>query len=230
MNAQPFQFYSTAHFPCSYLPGKVARNCVIDTSFAMDSEVYSELIKYGFRRSGTQVYRPQCTPCKECISTRIPVDTFSRSRSQKRNWKNNQDLTVAVNNSGFKKEYADLYESYIKGRHGTTQTDGVEHFFESQWCNTEYLEFYAGSQLLAVAVIDVLEYELSAVYTLFDPTLGSKRGLGTYAILWEIEYTKQLGKQYLYPGYWISESAKMNYKSKFKPIEGYKDGYWTDIL
>lgn len=226
---EPIQFFSTANFPCSYLAGRIAKNCVIDPDFSMNNQVYAELIRSGFRRSGTQVYRPQCLPCKECISTRIPVHEFSLSRSQKRTVRNNKDLKVVINTAGFKPIYQGLYDLYLEERHNNNESEGIDSFFESQWCNTHYLEFYDHKMLLGVAVIDVLFDEVSAVYTLFDPELGGKRSLGTYAVLWMIEYAKKLDKSYVYPGYWIQNCNKMNYKSRFQPLEGYYDGQWIAI-
>ncbi len=226
---EAMQFFSTGNFPCSYLPGRIARNCVIDPQFLMDTAVYSNLIKSGFRRSGTQVYRPQCLPCTECVSTRIPVVDFMLSRSQKRTLKNNKDLIVKVNKDGFKQEYLSLYDQYLQVRHNNENSEGVEDFFESDWCNTHYIEFYEEDQLLGVAVVDVLTDEVSAVYTLFDSDQGSKRSLGTFAVLWQVEYAKKLGKSYVYPGYWIKDCQKMNYKSRFQPLEGFFDGRWMPI-
>lgn len=223
------QFFSTGNYPCSYLPGKIARNCVIDPQFDMDDVVYSSLIKSGFRRNGAQVYRPQCQPCTECVSTRIPVDSFELSRSQKRTLKNNADLIVKINTSGFKQEYLPLYNVYLSERHENDDSEGVEEFFESGWCNTHYIEFYDKHQLVSVAVVDVLMDEISAVYTLFDNKESGKRSLGTFAVLWQISYAKKLGKDYVYPGYWIEDCAKMSYKSRFQPIEGFFDGHWMPI-
>ncbi len=228
-STQSLPFFSTGQFPCSYLPGRIARNCVIDPQFPMDTAVYSDLIKSGFRRSGSQVYRPQCLPCKECISTRIPVDAFHPSRSQRRNLKMNRDLQVTINPSGFKDVYLPLYERYLEERHNSDNVEAVEAFFESGWCQTHYIEFYENGQLLGVAVVDVLPTELSAVYTLFDTNKGSKRSLGTYAVLWQIEYAKKLGKSHVYPGYWIKDCHKMNYKSRFQPLQGFYDGRWIHI-
>ena len=226
---EALQIFSTGNFPCSYLPGRIARNCVIDPQFDMSSSVYSSLIKSGFRRSGTQVYRPQCQPCAECISSRIPVDTFKPSRSQKRTLKKNQDLVVRVNTARFKDIYSPLYDQYLLSRHGSIHSDGVEDFFESAWCNTHYVEFYEKKLLIGVAVVDVLSDEISAVYTLFDPEKGGRRSLGTFAILWQIQYAQELGKTHVYPGYWIKDCGKMNYKSNFQPLEGYFDGRWLAI-
>lgn len=223
------QLFSTAQFPCAYLAGKVARNTVIDPDFKMQSNIYSQLMKSGFRRSGAQVYRPQCQPCKECISTRIPVNSFRFSKSQRRNVKKNSDLTVVINKGDYKPAYQALYAEYLQSRHDSDDSDDVQEFFEAEWCSVYYVEFLDNDRLLGVAVIDVLESGVSSVYTFFSPSEGSQRGLGAYAILWQIDYAKKNNIEYVYPGYWIENCSKMNYKSKYRPIEGYFDGIWSPI-
>src|SRR5438132_20545 len=69
---------------------------------------------------------------------------------------------------------------------------------------------------------------LSSVYTFYEP---DRRGAsyGTYNVLWQIEQCRRLGLPYLYLGYWIRESPKMAYKSKFEPIEGFIGGTWRRL-
>ena len=226
---QPLKIYPTALHACSYLPSVIARNAVIDPSFPMSPSVYDYLIRSGFRRSGQQVYKPYCQSCSKCKTTRIGVSEFKASRSQRRNWKANQDLVIVINNGDFKEEYLPLYADYLEARHDSTDYAGVDEFLGSDWCDTEFIEFYDNDVLIGVATIDVLESGLSAVYTFFDPTIGHKRGLGIFAVLWEIEYAKKLGLDYVYPGYWIEECKKMNYKTQYQPIEGLIDGHWKHL-
>ena len=79
-----------------------------------------------------------------------------------------------------------------------------------------------------MAVFDALPQGLSAVYTFYDSEYA-KRGLGTYAILQLIQRTKEIKLPYLYLGYWIEASQKMNYKANFKPIEGYLGKTWQTL-
>lgn len=223
------KIYSTTSLPCPYLPDRLSRNGVVDCSNHDPKETYDYLIRKGFRRNSHVIYRPFCEPCTQCISTRILTSQFTLSRSQKRSFKSNQDLEVIVNRSGFKQSYQTLYETYIASRHEETNADGAEEFFQTDWCNTLYAEFYSNAVLIGVAVIDEVEDGLSAVYTFFDPDEGSKRGIGTYAILWQINYAKQLEKPYVYLGYWIEKCQKMSYKNKFQPLEGYIQGEWIRI-
>src|SRR5690606_42078991 len=90
------------------------------------------------------------------------------------------------------------------------------------------LEFRLKERLIAIAVIDLLDDGLSAIYTFYDPD-HSDRSLGTYAILWQIEEVRRRGDEYLYLGYWIKQCQKMAYKTKFRPIEMMTNDRWVRI-
>lgn len=226
--------YITAVHPCPYLPDHQAVNLLVDPCYNMTSELYGRLLESGFRRSGSDVYRPHCKGCSACVSSRIPVDDFIMSRSQRRNWQHNQDLQVVINRGSFKPEYGELYRRYIHHRHsgGGMDTDSISTFagfLLTRWCKTALVEFHDQERLLAVAAVDELHSGLSSVYTFFDPDEGESRGLGTFAVLWQIEQARQLGLPFVYPGYWIAESPKMRYKTRFQPIEGLVNGGWVKL-
>ncbi len=235
----PLKIYPTGMHPCSYLPGLIARNAVVDPDYEMTPDIYDYLIKSGFRRSGEQVYRPYCHTCEECVTTRIPVASFKRSRSQKRNWNLNKDLVVKINHDGFRDEYLPLYQRYLMSRHESKDFEGVEKFLVADWCDIQFIEFYSVNEnnneensheeiLIGVAVIDAVKSGFSAVYTFFDPEVDN-RSLGVYAILWQIEYAKNHDLEYVYPGFWIKDCRKMNYKTRFQPIEGLIKGNWVSL-
>lgn len=227
--------YITAVHPCPYLPEREAVNLLVDPCFSMTTKLYARLLDSGFRRSGTDVYRPHCKTCTSCVSTRIPVEHFKPNRSQQRTKQRNRDLQVHINRGeGFKPEYGELYRQYINQRHkgGGMETDSMETFagfLLSRWSATLLVEFRDGDDLLAVATVDETPNGLSSVYTFFAPEIGEKRGLGTYAVLWQIDYARERGLPYVYPGYWIAESPKMNYKTRFQPIEGLRNGVWERL-
>lgn len=230
---QPLKIFPTGMHPCSYLPGLIARNAVVDPEFEMTPKVYDYLIQNGFRRSGEQVYRPYCNTCEECVTTRIPVDEFKRSRSQKRTWKQNQDLLVEVHHGSFKDAYLPLYRRYLETHHASTDFQGVEKFLQADWCDIQYIEFYTvdndQKNLIGVAVTDVIASGFSAVYTFFDPQHSARRSLGVYAVLWQVEYAKEQKLEYVYPGFWIKDCRKMNYKTRYQPIEGLQRGKWLRL-
>ncbi len=231
---QSLKIFSTGMHPCSYLPDLVARNAVVDPDYHMTPEVYDYLIQNGFRRSGEQVYRPYCHTCEACIATRIPVNKFTKNKSQRRNWKRNSDLSVEINSTGFRQEYLPLYQRYLESRHESQDYEGVESFLLADWCDIDFYEFYAKDEqgnkhLIGVAVTDVIKSGLSAVYTFFEPEEGNKRGLGVYAVLWQIEQARQQQLLFVYPGFWIKDCRKMNYKTRYQPIEGLVNGNWVTL-
>lgn len=230
MTATGVKFFSTTAHPCSYLEGEQAITLFADPKSRMDGRLYSELSDLGFRRSGNYVYRPHCNHCNACVPVRLPVARFEANRQQQRIWKRNADVTVRVMAPGFREDHYALYERYITERHSDgdmypPSEEQFNSFLTSEWSDTRFYEFRAGEQLLAVAVCDVLEDGLSAVYTFFDPD-EARRSLGAYAILWQIGETRRLGLSSLYLGYWIKQCQKMSYKIAYRPIELLINNEW----
>jgi arginine-tRNA-protein transferase len=229
----PLLFYVTPPERCAYLPARESVNVFADPRARMNTALYGRLIDKGFRRSGSHLYRPQCPGCNACIPTRIPVARFAPSRSQRRTWKINSDLRVNALTEAYRADHFALYRRYQRGRHAGGEMDNPTlqsylDFMRCPWADTSLVEFRRGGALLAVAVCDRLAQGLSAVYTFFDPH-EQRRGLGTYAILWQIEETRRRGLPYVYLGYWIANNLKMNYKTRFRPIEGLIDGQWRAL-
>jgi leucyl-tRNA---protein transferase len=227
------QFYLTSPYPCSYLEGREARSQVATPAHLIGSSVYSRLIQAGFRRSGHYTYRPHCSGCNRCVPVRVNANTFQPSRSQRRCQSLNHRLTVKNQPLEFNAEHFDLYRRYQRMRHaggGMDQDDSEQYsqFLLSSQVTSTLVEFREGEKLVMVSLVDEVEDGLSAVYTFFDPELG-RRGLGTYAILWQIQQARVLGLPYVYLGYWIAESKKMSYKSNFRPLQTLRDSKWTEI-
>ncbi|GFO77026.1 leucyl-tRNA---protein transferase [Bathymodiolus platifrons methanotrophic gill symbiont] len=218
---------------CSYLDDLSAQFAYIHPDFSLNTDFYSQLISQGFRRSGDHAYKPYCTTCKKCIPARLAVQDFHPSRQQRRTLKKNADIEINIKPAKFEQAHYDLYQRYQLSRHtdgGMTNTteENYINFLSSDWCNTLFIEFSCNNELAGVAVVDLLDNALSAVYTFFDPRF-SARSLGVYAVLWQIDHAKSLGLEWLYLGYWIENCQKMSYKINYQPLQGLVDNQWRAI-
>lgn len=226
--------YLTAPYPCSYLPGVEARSQVATPSLLITTPVYSELVRHGFRRSGTFTYRPRCDACHACVPARVVVDGFVPNRSQERSCKRHADLKASLHALNDKPEYFELYRRYQAARHrdGGMDDDSPEQyrsFLLQSHVDTMLVEFREAGVLRMVSVIDVLSDGLSAVYTFYDPEVP-RASYGVYNVLWQIELCRKLELPYLYLGYWIRDSRKMAYKANYRPLQGLVEGEWQTIL
>lgn len=223
-------FFLSQPHECGYFPKRSAMSLFADPDHAQAFDAYQRLIALGFRRSGRTIYRPQCLGCRACTPLRIDATRFQPNRSQRRNWSRNADIGVRETPSRYDPEHFAIYKAYIAARHANGGMDNpTPSDYEKFLClgipETMCYEFRVGEKLIGVAFVDVLEDAMSAVYTFFDPN-ESHRGLGTYAILWQIKAVATLNKTWLYLGYWIKDCSKMVYKQAFRPAQVLVDGRW----
>jgi len=226
---QPFdpnrlQFYLTIPSPCPYLPGRMERKIFTQLDPLSGPHLNNYLTHAGFRRSQNVIYRPACESCRECRSLRIQTSEFSASKNFKRLIKNNSDIRRYHRESIATQEQFELLHRYLNSRHaggGMSDMDFMRYEMMVEECSaeTEIIEYRnTENTLIACVLIDRLIDGLSMVYSFFAPE-EHKRSLGNLMILDHIERCQQLDLSYLYLGYWVEGSPKMDYKARFKPCE-----------
>lgn len=234
LQLKDLKLYSTSSHPCSYLDDQSARTLFVDPEASISSEQHTRLSQLGFRRSGSHYYIPFCDNCQACVPCRVIVNDFSPGRTFRRILKRNEDLTIRQVYSIATREHYDLYERYINTRHRdgdmfpATQ-DQYYSFLINSCSTTSYYQINLNASMAGIIINDVLDDGLSAVYTFFDPDM-SDRSLGTFAVLWQIEKAREMKLDHLYLGYWIKQSNKMNYKSRYRPLQLLTNGSWKTLL
>jgi leucyl-tRNA---protein transferase len=231
------QFFITAAGPCPYLPGRMERKVFTHLVGPDSKQLNSQLSQGGFRRSQNIAYRPACDGCSACVSVRVPVQSFDWSKGFRRTLKRNEDITSAVIPAKARNEHYSLFRTYIDHRHGEGgMADMTVLDFAAMVDDTlvdsriiEYrvpTAYQPGGELIAAVLVDLLNDGVSLIYSFYDPEL-EKRSLGTFIILDMIRRTARLGLPYVYLGFWIRESHKMHYKSRFLPQERLGPNGWS---
>ena len=231
------QFFITAPSPCPYLPGRVERKVFTHLVGQDARSLNTQLSQGGFRRSQNIAYRPACDGCAACVSVRVPVNTFDLTRGFRRNLRGNDDIESTVVKSQATSEHYSLFRSYIDSRHsdGGMADMTVLDFsamVDDNFVDSRLVEYRVRSEteargrLVASVLIDILGDGISMIYSFYDPG-EARRGLGTFMILDNMARVKRLGLPYLYLGYWVRGSRKMDYKARFLPQERLTAEGWS---
>ncbi|MDO5647952.1 arginyltransferase [Paracoccus sp. (in: a-proteobacteria)] len=228
------QFYVTAPQPCPYLHGRAERK--LFTALQGDNAVSlnNTLSRQGFRRSQNVLYRPSCESCVACMSARIRVADFTPSRTQAKLMRRNAGVQRLVTTAWATEEQFALFRRYLDHRHadgGMADMDIFEFaaMIEESPIKTRVIEYRdAQDQLIGVCLTDVLDDGLSLVYSFYDPDLRGA-SMGTFVILDHLDMARHSGLPFVYLGYWVPGSRKMDYKARFSALEVYKGGVWQNI-
>ena len=219
----------TATAPCPYLPGREERKVFASLPFADGPGVNDRLTHAGFRRSQNIAYRPACEACDACVSVRLPINDFVLSRNQRKVLNRNADLSRALVEAEATVEQFDLLRRYLEARHpggGMSDMTWADYvaMVEDTAVRTHLIEYRLPSlddgpgRLIGVVLADLLSDGLSMVYSFFDPT-ETRRSLGVFAVLDHVKQAQHVRMPYVYLGYWVRGSDKMDYKARFRPME-----------
>ena len=235
------QFYLTAPSVCPYLAGKEERKVFTHLVGERARELNDLLTHGGFRRSQSIAYRPACEACRACVSVRVAVEDFRPTRSMRRVLDRNSDMIGEMRAAMPTSEQYSVFRAYLDSRHhdgGMADMTVLDYamMVEDSHVETKMVEYRLrtadtggrGGDLLAVALTDVLGDGLSMVYSCYEP-IAADRSLGTLMILDHISRARRMGLAYVYLGYWVRGSRKMDYKSRFLPQERLMAEGWVRV-
>ena len=237
------QFYLTAPSPCPYLPGRHERKVFTHLVGDKAGDLNDLLTHGGFRRSQSIAYRPACDSCRACVSVRVIANEFRPSRSMRRVLARNKDIVGELRTAAPTSEQYSIFRAYLDERHrhgGMADMTVLDYamMVEDSHVETRLIEYRLrpqgappntpGETLIAVALTDILSDGLSMVYSFFEPD-QHERSLGTFMVLDHIARARRMGLPYVYLGYWIDGSKKMDYKGRFLPQQRLAPNGWLRV-
>ena len=224
------RFFVTSPAPCPYLPGRSERKVFTELKGPHADSLNDALSRIGFRRSQTVAYRPSCIDCTACVSVRIIAGEFRASSTQRRNFKRNADLVASVCQPWSTAEQFDLLQRYLGARHpggGMAAMDEVDFadMVEHTPVTSYVIEYREPSldgspgRLVGACLTDRQADGLSMIYSFYEPDHAGRSGLGNYIILDHVHRATADDLPYVYLGYWVDGSARMQYKVRYRPLE-----------
>jgi arginyl-tRNA--protein-N-Asp/Glu arginylyltransferase len=235
------RFFVTSPAPCPYLPGKSERKVFTELKGPHADSLNDALGRIGFRRSQTVAYRPSCLDCSACVSVRVVTEEFAPSSTQRRNLKRNGDLVTTVCRPWSTNEQYELLQRYLGVRHpggGMTAMDEVDFadMVEHSPVTSYVIEYREPSddgmtpgRLVGACLTDRQGDGLSMIYSFYDPDHETRSGLGNYIILDHFDRAAKLELPYVYLGYWVQGSPRMQYKVRYRPLEKLTREGWERI-
>ncbi|MBK9258985.1 MAG: arginyltransferase [Polyangiaceae bacterium] len=213
--------------PCSYIPPELAsleHRIMVD----VDSEELDWLLEHGYRRFGPDYFRPACSMCTACISTRIVVGEFEPSRSQRRARNRSAHLRIEVGPPRIDDQRLALYHVWHSQREvarewAPSTLGSREYFYQFAFPHPSarevaYYDDSAGGRLVAIGICDETPLAWSAVYCFYDPAYA-RLSLGTANVLTLVELAREQEKPYVYLGFRVNACPSLRYKGTFHPQE-----------
>ncbi len=235
------RFFVTNPTPCPYLPGKTERKVFTELSGPHAEELNDALSRIGFRRSQNVAYRPSCVDCKACISVRVLTKEFEPSATQRKILRRNSDLSVSACRPWSTSEQYDLLRRYLGQRHpggGMVHMDDMDYadMVEQSPVKSHVVEYRTPSrfgrpgELIGACLTDQQGDGLSMIYSFYDAEAQGRPGLGNYIIMDHILRAQKAGLDYVYLGYWVQGSARMQYKARYQPLERLGPDGWERFV
>ncbi len=234
------RFFVTSPAPCPYLPGRQERKVFTELKGAHADQLNEALGRIGFRRSQTVAYRPSCLNCQACVSVRVVANEFKPSSTQKRDMRRNRDLVVTECRPWATEEQFDLLAKYLGKRHpdgGMSAMDELDYadMVEHTPVTSSLVEYReptadgSPGRLVGACLTDRQGDGLSMIYSFYDPDHSRRAGLGNFIILDHIARAAEANLLYVYLGYWVDGSPRMQYKIRYRPMERLTREGWQRI-
>ncbi len=204
------------------------------------SELNDALGRIGFRRSQGVAYRPSCAGCTACVSVRVVTNEFMPNATQRKLLRRNGDVEVTACKAWATDEQFQLLRRYLGTRHpgggmaGMNEDDYAD-MIEHSPVNSVIVEYRepsvdgARGRLIGACLTDRQADGLSMVYSFFAADEDSRSGFGNFIIMDHLIRAREAGLPYVYLGYWVKGSPRMEYKTRYRPLEVLGPAGWRRL-
>ena len=208
---------------CSYLQLETA-SLEVRYITRMSASEYADLLARGYRRFGSQVFRPACANCDKCRSVRVLAGEFIPNGSERRVLRKNEGIRAELHPPFATREHValyNLYHGFMREHRGWPHREATMDSYRENFLTgaselgRQWL-YFEGSRLVGVAFMDEAIEAISLVYFFYDPAWRAKSP-GTFSILKQLMHAKAANIPYAYLGYWIESCPAMSYKGRFRP-------------
>lgn len=195
-----------------------------------------QLWAVGWRHFGPDFFRASLmadeVSLKRQIALRVDLGEFRMSKSQRRTFHRNADLEVRFGPAEPREMERRLFDMH-KTRFVRNVPDTLEDFLGDQPngtpCECLQLSVLDGERLVAASFLALGRQACSSVYAVFDPEY-SRRRLGIFTMLAELDYARRRRYHYYYSGYATVEPSCYDYKKQFSSLHYYDwEGRWLSI-
>jgi arginyl-tRNA--protein-N-Asp/Glu arginylyltransferase len=204
------------------------------------NELNDALGRIGFRRSQGVAYRPSCAGCTACVSVRVVTNEFVPNATQRKLLKRHGDIEVSAYRPWATDEQFQLLRRYLGTRHPGGGMAGMDEddyadMIEHSPVNSVIVEYREpgvdGTQgkLVGACLTDQQADGLSMVYSFFAADEDSRPGFGNFIIMDHILRARDAGLPYVYLGYWVKGSRRMEYKTRYRPLEVLGPAGWRRL-
>ncbi|MCS6874789.1 MAG: hypothetical protein N2Z23_07255 [Pyrinomonadaceae bacterium] len=205
-------------------------------SCKVSPEELDELLAKGWRHFGIYFFRYSLVyhenKLYHVLPLRIRLEKFKLSKSLRRILRKNSDLEHKIHPVKIGSEEVVLFEQH-KTRFKRNPPNSIYDFIcpiSSVPCQVMQLSVFLNKKLVACSFFDVGLESVSSIYAMFDLN-QSKRSLGIFTMLLEINFAVESKKKFFYQGYAYKEKSFYDYKKRFHAVEAYdwNSGEWKEL-
>jgi len=190
----------------------------------VSAEEADDLLDRGWRHFGPGWFRPVCGTCQQCVSTRIVVDGFVPSRSQRRVRRVSARLRAEVGPPRIDGARLALFDAWHANRvkmrgWEPASVDERDYFMQFAFPTpiareVAYYDEASGGGLAMVSICDETPRSWNAVFCYYDPAFA-RLSPGIANILELVDLARAGGQRHVHLGYRVSDCPSLRYKAAF---------------